>query len=60
MLENDKSFSIGDALVDAVTLLAARLDGLEYRLDQILSIVDAPLSPTESIEQLRRLREEMV
>lgn len=59
-LEKDKSFSIGDALVDAVGMLAARVDGLEYQLTQLLSIVDAPLSPTESIERLRRLREEMI
>lgn len=48
-----------DALSQAVEHLAARLDGLESQLDTYWSVVDSPLSPAESIECLRQLREAM-
>lgn len=60
--EEDKSSSIGavvDALLDAVAFLAARVDGLDYAIAELLAIVDAPLSPAESIERLRELREQL-
>lgn len=62
-LERDKSLSKGDpvvdALVDAVGLLAARVDGLEHQFAAFIGILDSPLSPVESIERLRQLRSEM-
>ena len=59
----DKSLVPRDPLVDnllaAVDLLAARVDGLQYSLDRYWSIIDSPLSPAESIERLRALRDEL-
>ena len=64
VLEKDKSFSTReltvDSLIDAVDVLAARLDALEALFDAFVCIIDRPLSPAESIEELRRLREQMV
>lgn len=48
-----------DALTDAVGNLAARVDSLELLFDQFVSILDQPLSPTESLERLRQLREQL-
>ena len=58
----DKSLNyaeIVDALIDAFDLLTARVDNLEHQLLQLIGIVDLPLSPTEAIERLRQLREEL-
>jgi hypothetical protein len=62
-LEKDKSFSKGDpvvdALVDAVGLLAARVDGLEHQFAAFIGVLDLPLSPAEALSELRKLREEL-
>lgn len=49
-----------DALVHAVETLGARVQGLEYQFGQLLAVVDEPLSPTEALERLRQLREQMI
>lgn len=49
-----------DALLDAVELLGARVEALEYQSYAFVAILDQPLSPTESLERLRELREQMV
>lgn len=49
-----------DALDHAVELLAARVDGLEYRLGACWNVIEAPLSPGEAIERLRQLRDELL
>lgn len=60
-LEKDKSFStregLVDALIDAMDILSARVEGLEFQFAAFLSVLDRPLSPAESIEELRRLRD---
>lgn len=63
VFERDKSLSLREAvyaLLDAVELLGARVEALEYHTDAFVSILDQPLSPTESLERLRELREQMV
>lgn len=52
--------AVVDGLAEAVQILGARVDGLEHLMAQYLAIVDQPLSPTESLERLRALREEHV
>lgn len=49
-----------DALRHAVELLDAKVDALEYQAHAFVSIFDQPLSPTESLERLRELREQMI
>lgn len=46
-----------DALIDAMDILSARVEGLEFQFAAFLSVLDRPLSPAESIEELRRLRD---
>lgn len=63
--EKDKSFSQGSgevfvaALLDAIDVLTARIDAIEGNVLALLSVLDSPLSPTESIHRLRELREGM-
>lgn len=60
--EEDKSSSrdpLVDALIDAVDALAARVEAVEFRYASLIGVLDRPLSPAESIEELRRLREEL-
>jgi hypothetical protein len=55
--DKDKSLSLEVALLDAVGLLHARVDALESLMDEFLSVLDRPLSPTESLVELRHLKE---
>lgn len=58
----NKSLASGDiqeAVLEALDVLTARVDALEHTLLTILAIVDAPLSPTEALQALRRLREDL-
>lgn len=48
-----------DALSDAVELLGAKVDGLEYQLDAYWNAVESPLSPTEVVQRLRQIREQI-
>lgn len=49
-----------EALADALELLEARCDAIEYNFDALMSIVDRPLPPAECIERIRQLREELL
>ena len=60
ILFNDKAVEqaeLVDALIDSVDLLTARIEALELQYASFLGILDRPLSPTESLEELKRLRE---
>jgi len=48
-----------DSLADGLDLAVARIEALESQFDQFITILDAPLSPTESLHQLRQLREQL-
>ena len=55
----DKSLSGDDvsvATLEAVDHLTARIEGLELLVTELLSVVDQPLSPAESLERLRQLK----
>jgi hypothetical protein len=51
--------AIINAFQHALDVLTARIDAIEYQLFCYWSVVDSPLSPTESIERLRQLRSEL-
>jgi len=48
-----------DSLADGLDLAMARIEALERQIDRFVSIIDRPLSLSESIQQLRILREQM-
>ena len=49
---------IVDALTNSVDVLAARVEALELQYASFLGVLDRPLSPAESVKELRRLKEE--
>lgn len=49
-----------DSIGQGLELIVARVEALEQQVEALFAILDEPLSPTESIQRLRELREQMV
>jgi hypothetical protein len=57
-VENERSPEV-DALINAVDLLAARIDAMELYIIEILGIISSPWTAVERVKRVREIRQRM-